>query len=922
MQNKSYIYKVLAILILTLLITPLAISTVYSQPTKGPKLDTVIYYGVTTIDKGVKGVETGEYDAFMWEVLPGDLEMAGVDVTKVRLIPAIRYVDVLDINPYSDPDEKGICGLATRPKDGVVVFNPLALREVRFQLNNLINRKYISYELLRGGGEPAFTYVSLNHPAWRYIKDITEGLGLRDEGNEYVALQKIREAVTNASQCMARFNYTLTLETDPASGRKVWTLTRPDGSKEPVKIVFLIRIEDERKLIGDYIAGQLEKADFLVERKYIERAQYRPLVRSADPRNVEWNIYTHSDAMLRSLWIHEEVGYWYTATYGPLPTTGGRWEYTVEHAEAIGDTVQGIVEDISAKLYKGEVSDLEEYWSLIKEGTRLAVYQSLRVFIIGVRNFYLVNPRVKSMVYSPIFGLTIEWPWRTAETNDGVLRAALYASTGSLFLYEWNPISGVGGVYGSYIWYYVRDYAWLRNPSTLEPTPVRATWNIRKEETIVPTDAIVYNPDTHSWENVAEGTTAEYVVEMNFKFSNYHDGSPMTLLDILMTYAWYAEWASKSGDDDVWYHPNVEEDYRYITDDIVGIEIINSTAIRVYGTYGLFYSLDETAVYYLDYFWPSWHPLLRLSMEYVVINNGPVSGVKYGWLTGEGDKTLDAMNPEHVADVAEAARLIGNGTYRPPYLNNTINLLVGKGISVQDISTSCNKLATFVTAKGHLVVSNGPYYIEKYIPEQMYVELKAFRDQTYPFTPDYWLRIFEVSQLKLGGAVMVPTIIVTGYQAEVEVPVIKYMIFPDEGVAPAGDVNAELVLRKVGGELIASLSGEVVDTGPPTIWRFTIPPEITRNLAGLDSVLLEVRFWRQPGLYEISESFMVEVLTLETPTETITPGTVTVYTTKTTTVTVPTTVTETPVITPAGAVIAVVMVVVGVALGYVLFRKK
>lgn len=54
-----------------------------------------------------------------------------------------------------------------------------------------------------------------------------------------------------------------------------------------MKITFLIRIEDERKLIGDYIASQLEKAGFLVERKYIERAQCRPLMRSTEPRDLE-----------------------------------------------------------------------------------------------------------------------------------------------------------------------------------------------------------------------------------------------------------------------------------------------------------------------------------------------------------------------------------------------------------------------------------------------------------------------------------------------------------------------------------------------------------------------------------------------------------------------------------------------------------
>jgi peptide/nickel transport system substrate-binding protein len=923
--SSRFVVAVLTVALLASLLTSVVL-TPTAEVVKGPRADTIVYVGVTTTDKGIKGVETGEFDAFMWEVLPDDLEKVGADLSKLRLIPAVRFVDLLDINAYSDPNEMGACGLATRPRDGVVVFNPFAIREIRFQLNNLINRKYISYELLKGGGEPAITYISVSHPAWRYIKEVVDRLGLREEGNELLALQRIRGAMVNASKCVEKFGYSIALEKDPTTGREVWTLRRPDGSKEPIKIVFLIRIEDERKLIGDYIAGQLEKAGFLVERKYIERAQVRPLVRSAEPRNLDWHLYTHSDAMIRSVWIHEEVG-WYSAEFASLPTTGGLWEYTAEHARKIGDYIQERVEQIARELYRGQVKDVEEYWAKIKEGTYLGIYQSLRVFIIGVRNFYVVNPRVRDMVYSPVFGITIEWPWRTAITPDSTIRVALYASTGSLFLYEWNPISGVGGVYGSYIWYYVRDYAWLRHPSTLEPVPVRATWKVERKNVTVPTTAIMYDPNKHSWVSVPEGRRASYVLEFNFKFSNYHDGSPQTLLDVLTNFAWFVEWAFKSGDDDVWYHKNIESD-KYIAEDVVGIEIINSTAIRVYGNYGLFYSLDETATYYLGYLWPSWHPLLRLAFEYVVLYGGPVSGVKYGWLTREGEKTLDAMNPEHVADVAEALRIIGRGGYSPPHLASTIKVLRDRGVQVQDIGKAAESLAKFITERRHMAVSNGPYYISRYVPEQMYIELKAFRDPTYPFTPDYWLKAFEVSQLRVAGAIKVPTIIVAGYSAEVEVPVVKYVIFPDEGTREAVDVGAELAILGAGGSVIATVPGRVKEVGPPTVWVFTVGPDVTKKLSGLKTVDIEVRFWRRPGLYDISERFRVEVLSVETPTPTPTAMVQTLTRTVVSTVTVTTVsprtvpVEVTPVITPAGAGIAVAALVIGILIGTLVLRRR
>jgi hypothetical protein len=41
--------------------------------------------------------------------------------------------------------------------------------------------------------------------------------------------------------------------------------------------VFLIRTEDERKLIGDYVANQLEALGFAVDRQYKTRTEASPI---------------------------------------------------------------------------------------------------------------------------------------------------------------------------------------------------------------------------------------------------------------------------------------------------------------------------------------------------------------------------------------------------------------------------------------------------------------------------------------------------------------------------------------------------------------------------------------------------------------------------------------------------------------------
>lgn len=129
MHPRSVVVVLAVLVVLLASLSTSVVLTPTAQVVKGPRLDTLVYVGVTTTDKGIKGVEAGDFDAFMWEVLPDDLEKAGADLSKLRLIPALRFVDLLDINAYSDPNEMGACGLATRPRDGIVVFNPFAIRE-------------------------------------------------------------------------------------------------------------------------------------------------------------------------------------------------------------------------------------------------------------------------------------------------------------------------------------------------------------------------------------------------------------------------------------------------------------------------------------------------------------------------------------------------------------------------------------------------------------------------------------------------------------------------------------------------------------------------------------------------------------------------------------------------------------------------
>ena len=61
---------------------------------------------------------------------------------------------------------------------------------------------------------------------------------------------------------------------------------------ELIKLIFIIRNEDAREIIGDYVADLLEDLGFTVERLYRSSSEATPIWLTSDPKEGQWHIYT------------------------------------------------------------------------------------------------------------------------------------------------------------------------------------------------------------------------------------------------------------------------------------------------------------------------------------------------------------------------------------------------------------------------------------------------------------------------------------------------------------------------------------------------------------------------------------------------------------------------------------------------------
>lgn len=890
--------KLLSLVLLILIVSTMAATSVQAQVVKGPPLDRIIYTVRTTQERGVLDVSEGKLDVFMFAVSPKVLQQVPYNKENVKLIPTRTAYYNLVFNPYSDDDEAGKWGVATDIDDGTKHFNPFALKKVRFAFQ-FINRKYIIENILAGGGVPKYGPIGPAHGAYDKLKSVYEELGLTPEGDESKLLRMIDEALTEAAQHLEKLGYKLYKKEDPnAPAGYWWYFQAPGQDEEPVTVVFIIRPEDERKDIGNYVADLIEKAGIKVERKYIARAASK--VYGTDPATLWWHIYTAGwVTTAEALWPEGYLAFFGAAWAGWLPSWIG-WEYNKERAEAKGDEIQLIIEDETYNLYMGKYTG-DLFWEKAKEILKLIVEQSIRVFLVETEEYFVVNRRVHDIAAGRATGLSTLWAFRTAWTEDGTLVVAQFSTQGALFMSAWNPVGGLQDIYTEYIARYVYDLGDWPHPSTGERVPIRTVWKILERGDItIPGTALIYNHTAHKWQTLDEAgippeeRKAVVKVQVHYLFSKFHHGRPMSLFDILADIAWFWDWAYKDGEDDKWYHDQIAEDYQpYFEDMFFALEIVNETDIIVYGRYAHPIADDVTGA---TYNWWTAYPIeIMMTMEHAVLYGGPVSGKSYGWYEGEADRWVDLLDPDHLKDLrAILESYIKTEEYIPPYLKATYELAKKYPvIGNLDLSDAAEKALAFLNKYGHLFISNGPFYIARYVPTELYIELNAFRDPSYPFTPEYWTSRLIISKLYVED-VRYPRQILAGHDIDLIIRLGEEVTFPETeaGRKPAAFAYVEVSLLTPEGKEVGTWPAEKVEPG---VWEVVIPGEATKDLS-TGTYTIVVKAGRVAGTVEITDSRSILIVGVAIPT-TPTPTPTTPVTTPTTPATSPTTPVTTPAVT-------------------------
>ncbi len=654
-----------------------------------------------------------------------------------------NWVDINTLTPEIMADER-------------FQFNPLGVKEIRYALNLLIDRSLIVDNIMEGSADAMLTALRPNHPAYDIIdvEAIEEEYGLFPAGDVDTAVQVYMDALKKLNETYSEYGMYLVFK--KGEDDKEWLyFVKPDGTEQQVKIYFIIRIEDERKQIGEQIAAWIEEYfKIKVEKVEKERSVVTPIIYGTNPASYgfdthPWHIYTEGWVSMTDdppYYARYDAAFFYASLrgYGPNHRVTDWWYYYNPESY-----------DLGLKLYFETYTPdmVDQLWEDIRKMLEIGIQDSIRAFITNNLEYFMVNSQdVDIPVYGKQTGLWSAWGLRTATAQDGTITALEFSSTGALFMSAWNPILGFNDVYSSLIWDQVHSFGMYPHFETGIPTETTASYSVTTDynkddegnivgNLQVPDNAIVFDPVENKWipinQAVAEGKTyipgvedlanagGKVPVKVVFNYApiKWHYGEDFSIFDVLGSMAFSYEWAVDdseiTGEPDPYYDAEYATNAYQVLSLIKGIEVVNDTALAVYTDY---IDVDPALIAYSVLMYASIPFDLLASMEKLVVED--MGDTNYGWTTREetGETGVDMLI--HYNEIkTKAEELAANPEIY--YFNGLEDL----GINVNiDPAARFSKLVEWINSRGHAVVSNGPFYVEEYNPDANYFVLKSIEN--------------------------------------------------------------------------------------------------------------------------------------------------------------------------------------------------
>lgn len=763
---------------------------------KGGWLDTVVFVADPSVESAVTRLLAGDIDVYAQS-------SSNAETFQTVVENGLAYVN--SFGSYND--------LTFNPAGPIFensgTFNPFGIREVREAMNWLLDRDYMVQEIMGGLAVPKFFPMVSGFPDYARYVDVVRELEAKYAYNPEVANEAITTAMTaNGAELVDG----------------IWSY---EG--EPIDVIILIRVEDERRQIGDYVANQLETIGFQVTRDYRTSSEASVLWIQGNIEDGLWHLYT---------------GGWITTAISR--SEGDNFEFFQSYRSAYGFTslwagyeVPDDVDAVYTSLANNNFNTLEERRELFAQALEASIFWSNRLWLVDRLSYspFAANVEVAADLAGGIAGAQLAaWTLRYADQEGGEMTVAM----ADLLVEPWNPVAGTNWIYDSAEQRYTADFGTMVDPFTGLALPQRiesASITVQEglpvgktldwvefefaAEIPVPEDAWSdWDAATQTWITAAdkfpEGTTAKvksvvtYPADF-FETVTWHDGSHISVADFVMALIVPFDIAKEGSA--IFDEVQVGSLESFLTA-FKGYRITSTDPLTV-EYYSDNYALD--AELNVTSFWPeygygngAWH---NIAIGYLADAAGELAfsadkadANEIEWMSFISGPSLEILKAQ--LDTAEADGFI---PYEPT---------LGQYLTAEEVMERYENLQTWYSRQGHFWLGTGPYYLNKVFTVEKTLTLTRYQD--YPDAANKWARFgtAPIAVVEVDG----PGRVTIGEEAVFDV----FVTFDGAPYAADDILETKYLLFDATGALVATGEAELVEDGYYTI---TLDADTTGALA-------------------------------------------------------------------------------------------
>lgn len=584
--------------------------------------------------------------------------------------------------------------------------NPFSLPEVRKAMNYLVDRGFVVQDIYGGLAVPQVSLVSPLDYDYLTVYDIIEKRRIAYDFEYAKSLVQNAMRKAGAELVNGKWHYQGKL----------------------VRLKFIIRTEDERREAGDTIRVALEKVGFQVDAAYKTFAAAIFTVYTSDPQVFEWHLYTEGWGRGGAeKYDFANINQFAAPWMANLPgwQIAGFWQYQNKEIDRLGK-----------KLFTGDFSSKEERDEIYREMLNLSLDDSIRIWVATVYNIFPAKEKLLGATEDLVAG-----PKGILTLREAFLPGKDSLRAGNLWVWTersvFNPIGGFEDVYSIDIYKNLVDPPMINHPFSGLPMAFRAQYQVEtagpRGKLDVPQSAVIWDAEKDKWQEAPLGAKA--TSKVIFDYSKYfqsawHHGKRITMADVI--YGIYQSFERTYDPEKRQIEFVLAAIQKPLLDTFRGIRVIDENRLEVYLDFWHFeadYIASYASLSGLPLPWEVMAAMDKLVFEDRMAAYSKTASAKFNvpWLS--------LVMTKDAAMVVRNLKEFQAKTFLP---ENIFTIGAKNLISLDESKMRYLASLDWFEKYGHLVISQGPFFLVRYDPPAQYAELRAFRDKNYPFKPGDW----------------------------------------------------------------------------------------------------------------------------------------------------------------------------------------